>query len=133
MEVSEAQRLKAMEDENRRPLLLHGHTFTTNTSLMVGNWITMVGAVGLIVLTLNASLARRILNRKSPQFLGKISFSLYLVHPIVLHALTFACHDRISMWGQFPIYITITASLMLAYLFWVAVERYFISLSRSVR
>lgn len=98
--------------------------------MIAANWISMLGAAGLIVVALNATFARRVLNSRPSRFLGRISYSLYLIHPVVLQALTFGCRDRISMWVQFPIYIS--SSLLLAWLLCLTVEERFIKWSRAV-
>jgi peptidoglycan/LPS O-acetylase OafA/YrhL len=109
--------------------LLHHHT-TVSTNIVVGNWVTMIGAVGLILVALNAPQVRRILNGRVPQFAGKISYSLYLTHPTVLCALTFFCRNRVPALLQFPLYLLL--SVMVAWLFFGGVEFAFIRWSRSV-
>ncbi len=39
-----------------------------------------LGAVGIVVVTVGAGWVRRLLKRPAPQFLGRTSFSLYLIH-----------------------------------------------------
>ncbi|WP_353070329.1 acyltransferase [Tunturibacter empetritectus] len=87
-------------------------------------WLVAAGAIGFIVLGLNASPVQRFLLSAIPRFLGRISYSLYLMHVPVLLALTFSLHNALSPWGQFPIYLI--ATLTLSWLFCAWVEEPFI-------
>jgi len=49
----------------------------------VNDWLTLPGAVTVIVFALYSERTIRVLLRPVPQFLGRISFSLYLIHPVV--------------------------------------------------
>jgi peptidoglycan/LPS O-acetylase OafA/YrhL len=49
----------------------------------VNDWLTLPGAASVIVFALYSGRAIRVLLRPLPQFLGRISFSLYLIHPVV--------------------------------------------------
>ncbi|MFZ4894158.1 acyltransferase family protein [Plantibacter sp. Mn2098] len=51
------------------------------------------GAAGLILLSIGCSSAARMLEWSWPQWLGKVSFSLYLVHAPILATLAFAFGD----------------------------------------
>ena len=51
--------------------------------------VESLGAVGLVAAAVGSGWWRRMLERRVPQFLGRISFSLYLVHVPVLLALAF--------------------------------------------
>jgi peptidoglycan/LPS O-acetylase OafA/YrhL len=86
-------------------------------------WGVAIGAVGFIITAINSQTARRFLNSAVPAFLGRISYSLYLIHAPVLLALTFGIHNRLSAWAQFPIYLA--ATIAAAYLFCVCVEEPF--------
>jgi peptidoglycan/LPS O-acetylase OafA/YrhL len=111
-------------------LVLHSTSVTPSTGSIVANWFSCLGAIGLIIVALNGRPAKRLLTTAPAHFLGRISYSLYLVHPTVLLALTYACGDRISMWIQFPVYVTL--ALVIGWLFCKIVEEPFIKLSRSV-
>jgi peptidoglycan/LPS O-acetylase OafA/YrhL len=86
-------------------------------------WGVAMGAIGFIITAINSSMARRFLNSAVPAFLGRISYSLYLIHAPVLLALTFGIHNRLSAWAQFPIYLV--ATIAAAYLFCVCIEEPF--------
>ncbi len=97
---------------------------------MAADWCVAVGALGYIVVGLNAPPAQRFLNSAGPRFLGKISYSLYLIHAPVLLALTFSVRNRLSPWAQFPIYLV--ATLLLSYVFCICVEEPFIRLGHRL-
>jgi len=97
---------------------------------IVADWIAAAGAAGLIVICLHEGGVRRALKTMPARFLGRISYSLYLVHPVVLLAITFGFGEKLSLWVQFPIYVA--GSLVVAWLFCMAVEEQFIRWSRAV-
>jgi len=94
------------------------------------NYVALIGSIGLIIVALNEPVTRKFLNGKAAAFLGRISYSLYLTHPIVLLALTFACGRKISPWVQFPIYVS--GALLVGWAFCVVVEEFFIRQMRKV-
>lgn len=96
----------------------------------LGDMPVVAGAAGFILIGLNSSRARGILNSTLPSFLGKISYSLYLVHGTVLFAMAAMLKDRISPAGFFALYIP--AAILLSWVFYHAVEAPFTRLSRSV-
>jgi peptidoglycan/LPS O-acetylase OafA/YrhL len=97
---------------------------------VVSDWFTAVAAIGLILIGLHARHAGLILMSLPAKFLGKISYSVYLVHPIVLLALTFSLRDRVSMWFQLPIFLCLTITL--GWLFNRTIEEPCIRLSRML-
>jgi len=91
---------------------------------MAADWFVAIGAMGYIVVGLSAPVAQRLLTSTVPRFLGKISYSLYLIHAPILLAVTFFIRNRISMWEQLPIYLFL--SIGCAYLFFLCVEQPFV-------
>ena len=89
-----------------------------------------LGAAGYLILALNARWAKWALNTRVARFLGRISYSLYLVHGTVLFALTHALGTRVSLGTQLVLFVGI--SLGLSYLFCIGIEEQFLRLSRMV-
>jgi peptidoglycan/LPS O-acetylase OafA/YrhL len=89
-----------------------------------------IGAAGFMVIGLNSHIARRILNSTAPVFLGRISYSLYLVHGTVLFAMASALKDKVSHPVFFLLYFPI--AVLLSWVFYVAVEKPFMLWSRNV-
>ena len=104
-------------------LLCEGHLLT-RTGLrgawIIGPWVVVLGAVGVMLISLNSAVARKILNQSIPRFLGRISYSLYLTHGTVLFTLLFTLHGRVSPGLLFPTFLVV--SLLLSFLFWKTVE-----------
>jgi peptidoglycan/LPS O-acetylase OafA/YrhL len=79
-----------------------------------------LGAAGLIVVALLSPLCRRMLESPVPRWLGRMSFSLYLVHIPVLAAAAFLIGD--DRWWLVSA-VALPASFAIAVLFHAAVER----------
>jgi peptidoglycan/LPS O-acetylase OafA/YrhL len=97
---------------------------------LAGDWGVVLGAIGYIIVALNSAPARRLLNSAVPAFLGRISYSLYLVHAPILLTITFGLHGRLSAWAQFPIYLATT--LAFATLFHKIIEQPLIDAGRRL-
>jgi peptidoglycan/LPS O-acetylase OafA/YrhL len=78
-----------------RLVQVNGHLFG-RTSLDVSQWITSIGAGGIVIVSLNSAWCRKALASAPMQFLAKISYSLYLWHFIVL---LYCVH---LLYGQMP-------------------------------
>ena len=94
------------------------------------DWLTALGAVGLIVMSLNSASIRRILLWRPVLALGKMSYSVYLLHFIVLLLFVHL------LYGRFPLLIIFTICLVVviaaSWVFYRWVEIPFISLGRKV-
>lgn len=91
-------------------------------------WLIVPGAAGYMLLSLNSQRISAVLNSVVPKFLGRISYSLYLVHSTVLFALVRILPNRLSLAVQIPIYVV--ASIFLSYLFCIALEEPCLRLGR---
>jgi peptidoglycan/LPS O-acetylase OafA/YrhL len=98
--------------------------------------LLLVPAAGIVIVAALAdSHWQKFLNRPSCQFLGKISYSLYLVHMAVLLPLVFLTWE--TALGHLPYYwvllfVTFVGiSVGLAWLFWGAIETRATNWSRS--
>lgn len=127
--------------------LLWVSTAAVSSLLLIASWITRpvvepgsdisrvlwglagVGAVGLIIATIGSPLLDGALRHRVPQWLGRVSFSLYLVHVPVIATLTFALGDE--LWWLVLV-IGVPLSLVGAELFYRAVERPSHGLARRV-
>ncbi|HXH32813.1 MAG TPA: acyltransferase [Plantibacter sp.] len=88
-----------------------------------------VGAAGLIVVAIGSPLARQILEVRPVLWLGRVSFSLYLVHAPILATLAFAFGDE--HWWLVGI-VGIPLSLLVAAGFFAVVEHPSHGLARRV-
>ncbi|MES2391798.1 MAG: acyltransferase [Acidobacteriota bacterium] len=80
---------------------------------------TIVGSAGVIVLAMNSQ-AKRWLETAVPEYLGKISYSMYLVHGTVLWALLSVLAGRVAIWELALAYaVTVLAA---SHLFCVLIE-----------
>jgi peptidoglycan/LPS O-acetylase OafA/YrhL len=104
------------------------YNYGTNYQSRLNHVLIVSGAVGLIILAIYSDSARRLLQRPVPMFLGKISYSLYLVHATVLFTLVFLLHTKVSRTTIFILYVPL--ALGLATIFHRIVEEPSIWLSR---
>lgn len=108
-----------------RPVVAPG----TSVGLVLWGLVS-AGAVGLVMTAVGSVGAARALALRVPRWLGRVSFSLYLVHVPVLASLGF-------LWGQdawpWVLAVGVPASLMLAEVFTRLVERPSHRLARVLR
>lgn len=89
-----------------------------------------VGAVGLVALTVGSVRANRLLAAPPLVWLGRISYSLYLIHPPLLIAAVHVTHGRLPLWVT--IVGIVPLSLACAALMYRFVEQPSISLGRRL-
>ncbi|MEK8128193.1 acyltransferase [Paenibacillus filicis] len=65
---------------------------------VINDWVTLLGAGILICLALTAKSFSTFLRLKPIHHLGKISYSFYLYHMIVLVGLFFLFHEKMPIW-----------------------------------
>lgn len=93
------------------------------------NLLSIAGGCGVLLVTLCSQRASVLLNHRLPAWLGRISYSLYLVHATVLFALVHLFNGYITRSELFLPYLA--CAFGLAVLFFFAVERPSIQLSRN--
>jgi peptidoglycan/LPS O-acetylase OafA/YrhL len=71
-----------------------------------------VGAMLLIILCLHSATARRFLKKPTFLWLGKVSYSLYLSHQVILVAFVYLLHDALPMIAILA--LVLIASLLIA-------------------
>jgi len=96
----------------------------------IQDWPLVAGAFGLMLFALESRHAKRVLNSAVLSFLGRISYSLYLVHGTVLFALAFMLQGRTSWAIAFAIYLPVT--LLLATTFCLLIEEPCMKLGRRL-
>lgn len=90
--------------------------------------LEVAGALGIVVATVVEGWFRRLLRKKVPQFLGRTSFSLYLIHIPIITTLAWLLGD----WNWpvlFP--LGVTAALLGGWLFFRFVEKPLHRLART--
>ncbi|KQL39940.1 hypothetical protein AN960_08180 [Bacillus sp. FJAT-25509] len=95
------------------------HAFT-EFSLIIQEYGMGLGATGLFIIAIGSSKIEKILMYKPIQFVGKISFSLYLYHPLVLLSFVHLFYNILPLWVVFI--MTIVFSIAIAYIAWRYVE-----------
>ncbi|GGD73427.1 acyltransferase family protein [Paenibacillus nasutitermitis] len=93
--------------------LFHNIDFFYRT--VIDSWAITFGAALLILAALSSTLFSEILKNRIINYLGKISYSLYLIHIVVFYACIHSLHKLIPLWSIYIIAVAITlvsASLM---------------------
>jgi peptidoglycan/LPS O-acetylase OafA/YrhL len=75
---------------------------------VISDWLTALGAGGVIVICLNSPSCKRILHWPPIRLLGQMSYSLYLMHFIVL----LCCVDL--LFGRIPLPVILSLALVLS-------------------
>jgi peptidoglycan/LPS O-acetylase OafA/YrhL len=88
----------------------------------------VLGAAGLIIMGLYFVEFRKALETALPVYLGRISYSLYLIHGTVLFALTNLLYWKSPPWVIFFLYLSFSFSF--AHLFCVTIEEPFLRLGK---
>lgn len=108
------------------------HLWTGGEALNAFLQTIMNGAcAALVLLALTHGLVRRVLSTRLCQWLGKISYSMYLTHAIVIGALD-ALLSALSIPVPAQALIAIVLSFLFAWIFWYCVERPSITWSHQV-
>jgi peptidoglycan/LPS O-acetylase OafA/YrhL len=96
----------------------------------LGDMPIVLGAAGFLMIGLNSLAAKRALLSIIPIFLGRISYSLYLVHGIVLFAMASILRGKVSHPVFF--FLFLPTAILLSWAFYLAVEKPFMLWSRNV-
>ena len=75
--------------------------------LCISQWITALGAGGLMIVSMNSESCKRVLSWRPVHFLGQISYSLYLWHFVVL---LYCVH---LLYGRMPLLAVLCLDLRL--------------------
>ena len=85
------------------------------------DWLVACGAVVIITMAMNNRPFHVFLTSRAVHHLGKISYSLYLIHGTVLFALLHTLYQRVSLTTLLLLYLTIT--LAVTEVFYLLIER----------
>lgn len=88
--------------------------------LPVVEYFMAIGAIGFLIIAMGSIRISKILLFKPIAFLGKISFSLYLLHKPILLATTYLLNKTVSLWLICIIAFILT--LLISYIAWKFVE-----------
>ncbi len=83
--------------------------------------LVLVGASVLLCASFSRHSWRMFLQRDSLQWLGHVSYSMYLVHATVLFSLVHLCFGKIPLWTLLPVYLCLVFAL--SRIFFALVER----------
>ena len=85
-----------------------------------GDFIVAAGAAGIIVAVLYAKPLRLALQTPIPDYLGRISYSMYLVHGTILFVLVNLLYRRLPAIGVFALYFVTT--MLITHTFCLTIE-----------
>lgn len=97
---------------------------------VIDSWLIAGGACILIVSALSAGAFSRLLNNKFINYLGKISYSLYLTHIVVLTSTMYILSGKLPFWSI--CLIAIISTLVISSVMYEIVEKSAIKLGKSI-
>jgi peptidoglycan/LPS O-acetylase OafA/YrhL len=111
------------------PVIIKIPVISSNLLIFKEYGITL-GSCGFIIAALSSIKIKNFLTLKPFLFLGKISFSLYLYHNVVLYALIYLLFGKINLIGIY--FISFTVTIIVSYIFWYVIERPCIKLGKLI-
>lgn len=99
-------------------------------TVVIGDWLGGAGAVIFILFVLYSASLSRFLSTRIMRFLGGISYSLYLVHGIVLIAALHAFHGVVPLGVLLP--ACVTASILISFLSLRMIEKPFMAFGKRI-
>jgi peptidoglycan/LPS O-acetylase OafA/YrhL len=106
------------------------HRYASSDIEQFADWMTALGAAGVIILSLNSGKCSRILLWRPIRLVGKMSYSIYLLHFIVLLAFVHLFYGRLPLLAIFAICFAVVIAF--SYVFYRFVERPSIQLGRRI-
>lgn len=99
--------------------------FLPNVSILhnpeLSNWCIVLGAASFIVICLSSATASRVLRFYPIWLLGKISYSFYLLHALVLYSFTYLLYTKVPLWVIWL--LTLAVSYLLSVLSYYYIEQ----------
>jgi len=86
---------------------------------VTSDWVTALGASLFIVLGLNLGAFRWLLLTRPCRFLGRVSYSAYLIHTPISFCLLHFLYGKISVWLILPIFVAATLGISELFYRWV--------------
>jgi peptidoglycan/LPS O-acetylase OafA/YrhL len=83
------------------------------------NMILTLASAGIIVIAMTEPWVRTALLHRIPQYLGHVSYSVYLIHVTVLLSLVHALYGKCSLLALLPMYIALTFMLGTVFHTWI--------------
>jgi peptidoglycan/LPS O-acetylase OafA/YrhL len=92
--------------------------------------INGVGSAGILICSLHLAPLARLLKHSLPEYLGRISYSLYLVHGTFLFSLTYLLFGRVKTYPLMALILVF--AFLLAHLFCITVEEPAMRLGKKI-
>ena len=106
------------------------HVSSWNFRLVVFDWAIALGSTMLLILSVGFKPLSRILMWRFPQFMGKICYSVYLIHGTVLFVLLYTLSHKLPPLAIFFIYVP--SVLCASSLFHYTIEKPSMNFGRSI-
>jgi peptidoglycan/LPS O-acetylase OafA/YrhL len=97
---------------------------------LTNEWISTVGACIFVMLSLNSKTTSKFLQKRPLKFLGRISYSLYLFHSIVLLTMLNIFYGYAPVW--LVLVVTLPISIIVAWIAYKYLEKPSIQLGRRL-
>ena len=106
------------------------HVSSWNFRLVVFDWAIALGSAMLLILSVEFKPLSRILMWRIPQFMGRICYSVYLIHGTVLFVLLYTFSHKLPPLAIFFIYVPLVLSA--SSLFHYTIEKPSMNFGRSI-
>jgi len=111
-------------------LVAHIGVVLPNLLFFISQWLTALGAGGLIMISLNSATWKRVLTWRPIHFLGQISYSLYLWHFVVLLYCIHLFYGKVPLWAI--LCLVLVVSIIMSWLSYRWIEIPSITLGRKL-
>lgn len=114
-------------------LYTYGGLFTNINfahNFLIDEYAIVIGSVIFIVVALSSGIFSKFLNLRPMLFLGKISYSLYLCHAIVLFSLIYVLNDELPIF--LILSIAIISSIVISIGFYYLIERPSMNIGKKI-
>jgi len=98
--------------------------------IYVAKWITAFGAGGLMIVSMNSAISKRVLHWPPIHFLGEISYSLYLWHIVVLLFCVHLLYGKMPLWAI--ICLALVLSILVSWCSYIWIEKPSMNLGRKL-
>ncbi|MBY7111372.1 acyltransferase [Bacillus sp. 17RED48] len=97
---------------------------------IINEWMTVIGAAIFVILAMSSNLFKKILSKRSINYIGEISYSLYLYHMPILIAVIYVSNEHFPLW--ISLVLAIVISIIVSSIAYYLVEKPSVKIGRKL-